>query len=111
MSTQNTMVNAVDPEGKWLYRVSGISAIVFGVAYILTLTLSVGILLTGLVMLKGIFSKIAAYVGVLTGVLGIVSVTNSFFSSSLSGITIILASILTTMWYLVVGYRLYHLDQ
>lgn len=74
-------------------------------------TLAVGILLTGLVMLKGFFSKTTAYLGVATGILAIVSVASSFFVSSVSSITIILASVLTTVWYLFVGYRLYRLGQ
>jgi hypothetical protein len=76
-----------------------------------SLSLAVGILLTGLVMLKGIFHMSTAYLGLMTGILGIVAVTSSFFSSSLSGVTIILASVLTTLWYLFVGYRLYQLGQ
>jgi hypothetical protein len=75
-----------------------------------TLTLSVGILMTGFVMLKGIFSKSTAYLGLVTGILGIVSVAGSFFVSSLSAI-IIIASALTTVWVLFVGYRLYRLSQ
>ena len=75
-----------------------------------TLTLAVGILMTGLVMLKGIFSKSTAYLGLLTGILGIVSVVGSLFVSSLS-LTIIIASVLTTVWVLFVGYRLYRLGQ
>src|ERR1700730_2814196 len=35
MSVQKMMVNAVDPDGKWLYRVGGISALVLGIAYII----------------------------------------------------------------------------
>jgi hypothetical protein len=76
-----------------------------------TLTLSVGILMTGPVMLRGIFDKITAYVGIATGLLGTVSVVSSFFADSLSGVTIILASVLTTVWVLLVGYRLYRLGQ
>jgi hypothetical protein len=76
-----------------------------------SLTLAIGILVTGLVMLKGIFSRSTAYLGLMTGILGIVSVTSSFFSSSLSGVTIILASVLTTLWVLFAGYRLYRLGQ
>ena len=76
-----------------------------------TLTLSVGILMTGLVMLKGIFDKMTAYVGIATGILGTVSVASSFFADSLSSVTIILASVLTTVWILLVGYRLYRLGR
>ena len=41
MSAQKMTVNAVDPDGKWLYRVGGISAIVFGIAYIVIIALYV----------------------------------------------------------------------
>jgi len=75
-----------------------------------TLTLAVGILMTGLVMLRGIFSKRTAYLGLVTGILGIVSVASSFFTSSL-GVIIIVASALTTIWVLFVGYRLFRLGQ
>jgi hypothetical protein len=72
-----------------------------------SLTLAVGILLTSVVMRQGLFSKRSAYVGVATGVLGIVAVASSFFSSSVSGMAIILTSVLTLVWYLMVGYKLY----
>jgi hypothetical protein len=75
-----------------------------------TLTLSVGILITGLVMLKGIFGKSTAYLGLVTGILGIVAVVGSFFTTALS-ITTIITSVLTTLWVLVVGYRLFRLAQ
>ena len=236
MSVQKMMVNAVDPDGKWLYRVGGISALVLGIAYIITIGLyvpvgappsgaearltylagkttvwwailglsvltdflfvpvalslylalkginrnamlvatacvglfivldlavtwtnyaslitlsghyaaatndaqravvvtaanypsavlessllgvyiilvpAVGILMTGLVMLKGIFSKSTAYLGLLTGILRIVSVVGPFFVSTLS-VTIIIASAITTVWVLFVGYRLVRLGQ
>jgi hypothetical protein len=74
------------------------------------LILSVGILLIGLVMRKGIFGKSTAYVGVVTGVLGIVSVVGPFFVSALSS-AIIIASALTTVWIVFVGFRLYRLGQ
>lgn len=73
-----------------------------------SLTLSVGILLAGLVMLKGIFSKGTAYVGIATGILGVIAVFGPLLISALSA-TIILASLLTTIWVLMVGYRLYKL--
>lgn len=236
MSAQKMMVNAVDPDGKWLYRVGGISALVLGIAYIITiplyvqvgappsggearlkylalhttvwwailglsvltdflfvpvalslylalkgvnrnamlvatafvglfivldlavtwsnnaslitlsghyaaatndaqraayvaaanyassvlassleavysiLVLSFGILMIGLVMLKGIFSKSTAYLGLVTGILGVVSVAGPFFVSTLS-VTIIITSVLTTVWVLFVGYRLYRLGK
>jgi hypothetical protein len=75
-----------------------------------TLTLSVGILITGIVMLKGVFNRRTAYLGLVTGILGIIAVVGPFFVSSLS-VTIIIASALTTAWVLFVGYRLYRLGQ
>src|SRR5260221_9024609 len=74
------------------------------------LVLSCGILLTGVVMLKGIFGKSTAYVGVVTGILGIIAVVGPFFVSTLS-VIIVITSALTTVWVLLVGYRLYRLGQ
>jgi hypothetical protein len=71
-------------------------------------SLSVGILLVGLVMLRGTFSKTAAYLGLATGILGIVSVAGGLLVKEL-GTTIILASALTTAWLVAVGYRLLRL--
>ncbi len=68
-------------------------------------TLAVGILMTSIVMLKGAFSKGTAYLGLVTGILGIVAVAGSFINV-LSAL-IILVSVLTTVWVLLVGYRLY----
>ena len=64
--------------------------------------LSFGILLIGLVMLKGNFSKSTAYVGLVTGALGIVSIGGW-------NVTIIMNAVLATVWVLLVGYRLYRL--
>jgi hypothetical protein len=75
-----------------------------------TLTLSVGILMTGLVMLKGIFGKGVAYLGLATGIVGIVAVVGPLFVTALSA-TIIFASVLTTVWALFAGYGLYRLGR
>lgn len=71
-----------------------------------SLTLALAILLTGFVMLEGTLGKSTAYVGLVTGILGIFAVTASFFSDSVSGIAIILTSVLTLVWFLMVGIRL-----
>lgn len=71
--------------------------------------LAFGILLIGLVMLKGPFSKSTAILGVITGILGILSF-GSVFASALS-ITVIITSVLTIVWLLFVGYRLYRLGR
>ncbi|MBW7882140.1 MAG: DUF4386 family protein [Caldilineaceae bacterium] len=75
-----------------------------------SLTLAVGILMTGLMMRKGIFDRSTAYTGLATGILGIVAVAGSFLPGPLD-MTIIIASILTTVWVLLAGYRLYRLGQ
>jgi hypothetical protein len=75
-----------------------------------SLTLAVGILMTGFVMLTGSFSRSTAYLGVVTGMLGIISVVGPFFISALS-LTIIVTSVLTTVWVLFVGYGLYGLGR
>lgn len=75
-----------------------------------TLTLSVGILITGLVMLKGMFGKATAYLGIATGVLGILAVVGPIVVSALSAV-IIVASLLTMIWVLLVGVDLYRLTR
>lgn len=62
-------------------------------------TLSFGILVIGVVMLKGVFNKITAYLALATGVLG-------FAALSGWGLAIILNALFATVWILFVGYRL-----
>ena len=69
-----------------------------------------GILITGLVMLKGIFSRSTAYLGIATGIFAIIAIAGPFFVSFL-GAAVIIASLLTTVWVLFAGYRLYKLGQ
>jgi hypothetical protein len=74
-----------------------------------TLTLSLGILIYGIVMLQGVFSRIAAWLGVATGVLGILAVAGSFFAST--AVVTIFASLLTTVWIFLVGWGLLRLSR
>jgi hypothetical protein len=69
------------------------------------LILSVAILMVGLVMRKGIFGQGTAYMGVITGIVGIVAALGPLVARSLS-VTIIIVSALTTLWVLLVGFRL-----
>jgi len=62
-------------------------------------TLSCGILLTGFVMLRGPFNKITAYLGLATGILGILALTGS-------SPVIIGNALFATAWLLFAGYRL-----
>jgi hypothetical protein len=66
---------------------------------------ALGILMIGLVMLKGRFGRGAPYLGVLIGILGIVAVVGPFLWKPL-GAVVILTAVLTTVWVLLVGYRL-----
>ena len=65
-------------------------------------TLSFGFLVIGFVMLKGVFNKLTAYVGILTGLLGIAAVAGV-------SIAVILNAVFATIWLYLVGYRLYRL--
>lgn len=72
------------------------------------LILSVGILVISVVMHRANFSRGTAYVGIATGALGIVAALGPFFIGALS-VTIVIASVLTTLWILLVGVRLFRL--
>lgn len=65
-------------------------------------TLSFGFLVIGLVMLKGVFNKLTAYLGIATGVLGIAAVAGV-------SVAVILNAVFATVWLFFVGYRLYRL--
>jgi hypothetical protein len=67
-------------------------------------TLSSGILLFGLVMLRGAFNKTTAYLALGTGVLGILSLTGFSFA-------IIGNALFATVWLFFVSHRLYRLAQ
>ena len=69
---------------------------------------SLGNLIIGLVMRKGPFGKLTAYLAVISGILGIVSVVGPYFVRAL-GLAIVIGSPLTTVWVFWVGYRLYRL--
>ena len=71
-------------------------------------TLSTGILLTGWVMLKGVFNKVTAYLGLLTGASGIIAVFGPLFFKPLDVFTYVNA-ISATAWVFFVGFRLIRL--
>lgn len=70
---------------------------------------SLGFLLTGLVMLKGVFSKRTAYLGLAVGVTGIVAFADPFMGAW--GKVHIVNALLATIWFLLVGWKLYKLGQ
>jgi len=59
-------------------------------------TLSVGILMTGMAMLKGVFGRVTGCLALVTGILGILSVVGSVSGSALAEL-IIVTSLLTTV--------------
>ena len=67
-------------------------------------TLSSGILVTGFVMLRSTFHKITAYLGLATGILGVLSLTGLT-------LTILGNAVFATVWFLLVGYGLCRLAQ
>ena len=56
-------------------------------------------------MLRSTFGRLAAWLGVFTGVAGVVAVLGPLISEPL-GTVAILAAVLTLIWFLVVGLRL-----
>jgi hypothetical protein len=74
------------------------------------LILSIGILVTSLVMRRGVFGRGTAYIGVVTGVSGIVAVVGPYFASVLS-VMIVVVSALTTLWIVLVGVTLIRLSR
>jgi hypothetical protein len=76
-------------------------------AYII-LVPGLGILIIGLVMLRSVFGRAAAYLGVGTGIMAIVAVLGAFVLEPL-GTLAILAAVLTLIWFFVVGLRLLRL--
>jgi hypothetical protein len=65
-------------------------------------------LLTGVVMLKSAFSRPTAWLGIVAGVLSIVSVVGPFFVKEL-GFAVVLASLLIAVWVFLLGFRLFRL--
>jgi Domain of unknown function (DUF4386) len=76
-------------------------------AYII-LVPGLGVLVLGLVMLRSTFGRTAAWLGVVTGVSGIVAVFGRFIYEPL-GTVAILTAVLTLLWFLLVGLRLLRL--
>jgi hypothetical protein len=67
-------------------------------------TPSIGILVTGLVMLRGVFDKFTAWLAVVVGLLGIAALTGF-------GVAVYGNALLFTVWLFFVGYRLFRLAQ
>ncbi|MFQ6135035.1 MAG: hypothetical protein ACE5KU_04400 [Nitrososphaerales archaeon] len=71
---------------------------------------NVSTIIMSLVMLKGIFSKGTAYLGIAAGIVGLVSTVWYVVPVLLIFMVVALISmVLVAIWYLAVGYRLYKL--
>jgi hypothetical protein len=64
-----------------------------------------GALVIGFVMLRSAFGRAAGYLGVVTGLSGIMAVVGAFIYEPL-GMLAILTAVLTLIWFFVVGLRL-----
>ena len=71
---------------------------------------SIGIFMIGLVMLKGVFDKITAWLALVSSSLTIVSVVGTPFVSAL-WVTIIVGSTFIAVWVFFVAHRLYRFSQ
>jgi hypothetical protein len=96
--TQRTVVL-----GAATYAVDVLSSSLFGVFAILVP--AAGIFVISLAMLKRGFGRLAAYTGLATGVFGLVAIVGPIVVD-VAGAAAILASVLTTVWILVVGFKL-----
>ena len=65
---------------------------------------AIGTLVTGLVMLRGVFNKFTAWLAVITGLFGIASLTGL-------AVAIYGNALLLTLWFFFIAYRLYRLAQ
>jgi hypothetical protein len=70
---------------------------------------SIGFLIISLVMLKGVFSKATAYLGIAASIVGFVDGISLFVPAL--AISAAIAIILYGIWSLLVGYRLYRLGK
>lgn len=66
---------------------------------------AVGIAVIGLVMLAGGFGRVAAYLAIAIGVFGVLSVAGPLVVDAAAPLAIV-TSLLTTVWVLLVGYKL-----
>jgi hypothetical protein len=71
---------------------------------------ALGLLLASLVMRKGAFNKVLAYMGVVAGVCGMLAGIGPIFISALETAQYINAS-LAMIWFFLVGFKLYRLGQ
>lgn len=102
-----------DAERATILAAATYASSVIGAAFLTVYSIllpALGQLVIGFVMLRSTFGKVAAYLAVIAGILGIVAVVGNFTTDVL-GQAIIISSLLVMIWLLFVGYRLYRLGQ
>jgi hypothetical protein len=73
---------------------------------------SIGSLIASIVMLRGIFRRLVAYVGIVASVAGIIESFGVLFPTSFYINILFIVSIpLSTIWMVLAGYRLYRLGK
>ena len=75
---------------------------------IANLLLFIYTLIIGIAMLAGTFSRRSAYLAIITGIIGIVGLVGGFLMPGLEILELV-AGILWSIWFIVVGFRLYKL--
>ena len=70
---------------------------------------SIGLLIISLVMLKGIFSRVTAYLGIVTSIVGLVYGISLFVPAL--AMSVVVAGVLDGIWGLLAGSRLYKLGK
>jgi len=70
---------------------------------------SIGTLIISLVMLKGIFSKVTAYLGIVASIAGFVYGISLFVPAL--AMSVVIALVLSGIWGLLAGSRLYRLGK
>ncbi len=100
-----------------LGRVANVAAATYATAVLRStvgvysiVVLALGELIIGLVMLRASFSRPAAYIGLTAGALGIISVAGAPLVSVL-GNAVIISSVLTMAWVIIVGVRLHGMSR
>jgi hypothetical protein len=71
---------------------------------------AIGVFITGLVMLKGIFSRLTAWLALVSSTLTVIAIVGTPIIGSL-WITMIVGSLLIGVWVILVGYKLLKLGK
>jgi len=74
----------------------------------LWIVFGLGLLIASVVMLKGVFGKVTAYLGVITGIGSLIAGFSMIIP--ILGIVVVLMLVIGGIWYIIVGFKLYNLS-